>query len=105
MVKNTPTKADWGQHLSLAKTLYSKLDENGNHIHSSSTVVSSLKAINYTVKGLQFQATRVSAMIAGMECSHEHIDIDDMVSTVNDGLANGALKYTKAKLVHTPKKA
>ena len=102
MVKNTPTKADWGQHLSLAKALYSKLDENGNHIHSSSTVVSSLKAINYTVKGLQFQATRVSAMIAGMEIPNTN-PVIDVVDVVNNRLKSGELKYTKTKLVHTPK--
>ena len=98
MVRNVQQKASWEQHLAVAQLLYEK------GLKADQTV-EWFKQRKYTLKRLHYEATRVSAMIAGMECSHEHIDIDDMVSTVNDGLANGTLKYTKTKLVHTPKKA
>jgi len=98
MIKTKTQKASWEQHLAVAQLLYEK------GLKADQTV-EWFKQRKYTIKGLHYEATRVSAMIAGMECSHKHIDIDDMMSIVNDGLANGALKYTKAKLVHTPKKA
>ena len=96
MVKNTPTKASWEQHLTIAKLLHGKGLK-------ADQAVEWFKQRKYTLKGLRYEATRVSAMIAGMEASHQYIDIDEMVATVNDGLANGTLKYTKTKLVHTPK--
>jgi len=96
MVRNVQAKATWEQHLAVAQLLYEK-DLKADQ------VVAWFKSRKYTLKGLHYEATRVSAMIAGMEANHQYIDIDEMVATVNDGLANGALKYTKAKLVHTPK--
>jgi len=96
-----PIKADWEQHLSLAKKLYHQVDDNGNHIHSSLTVVDSLKAIHYTVNGLSFQATRVSAMIAGMEAS---VPVDP-IPVINARITAGELKYTKAKGIHIPKRS
>ena len=98
MIKNTPTKGTWEQHLAVAQLLYEK------GLKADQTV-EWFKSRKYTLKGLHYEATRVSAMIAGMEANHQYIDIDEMVATINEGLANGALKYTKTKLVHTPKKA
>jgi len=96
MIKNTPTKASWEQHLTVAQLLYEKGLK-------ADQAVEWFKSRKYTLKGLHYEATRVSAMIAGMEANHQYIDIDEMIATVNEGLANGALKYTKTKLVHTPK--
>ena len=104
MVRTLTSKADWSQHLSLARKLYSQLDDNGQHIHSSSTVVASLKLSHYIVNGRSYQATRVSAMLAGMEESQvvEPV-VSNPVAIINAGLADGTLKYTKTKLVHIPK--
>ena len=98
MVKTKTQKASWEQHLAVAQLLYEK------GLKADQTV-EWFKQRKYTLKGLHYEATRVSAMIAGMKANHQYIDIDEMVATVNEGLANGALKYTKTKLVHTPKKA
>ena len=98
MVRNNNNKASWDQHLAVATVL------NKKGLKANQTV-EWFKQRKYTLKGLHYEATRVSAMIAGMEANHQYIDIDEMVATVNEGLANGALKYTKTKLVHTPKKA
>ena len=96
MIKTKTQKASWDQHLAVAQLLYEK------GLKADQTV-EWFKQRKYILKGLHYEATRVSAMIAGMEASHQYIDIDEMVATVNEGLANGALKYTKTKLVHTPK--
>jgi len=96
MIKTKTQKASWEQHLAVAKLLYEK------GLKADQTV-EWFKSRKYTIKGLHYEATRVSAMIAGMEANHQYIDIDEMVATVNEGLVNGTLKYTKTKLVHTPK--
>ena len=92
MVKNTPTKASWEQHLTIAKLLHGKGLK-------ADQAVEWFKSRKYTLKGLRYEATRVSAMIAGMEISTTKSIID----VVNTRLKDGTLKYTKAKLVHTPK--
>ena len=96
MVKTKTQKASWEQHLAVAQLLYEK------GLKADQTV-EWFKYRKYMIRGIRYEATRVSAMIAGMEASSKSISIDDMVGIINTYIANGSLKYTKAKLVHTPK--
>ena len=92
MIKTKTQKASWEQHLAVAQLLYKK------GLKADQTV-EWFKQRKYTIKELHYEATRVSAMIAGMEISTTKSIID----VVNTRLKDGTLKYTKAKLVHTPK--
>lgn len=102
MIKSTIPKADWDQHISIARYLHSKG-------LTASTTVAWFKAQHYTLKGKRYEATRVSAMIAGIELNTQpavQYTLADMVAHINTGISNGELKYTKGKQVHyVPTKA
>lgn len=98
MTRSITTKADWGQHLHMANYLHSKG-------LTADTTVAWFKSRHYIIKGHKYEAVRVSAMIAGIESHAQPAVVSDPVGIINAQLADGTLKYTKAKLVHTPKVA
>ena len=95
MVKPIIPKADWDQHVKLAHYLHGKG-------LTSTTTMAWFKSQNYVVKGAKFEATRVSAVIAGIEIASpaEQYTLDDMVAHINTAITSGELKYTKVKQVH-----
>ena len=96
MTRSIVSKGTWEQHLAIAQYLQSKG-------LTAQTTVAWFKAQHYIVKGVKFEAVRVSAMIAGLETSSAPAVVADPVGIINAQLTDGTLKYTKAKLVHLPK--
>ena len=86
-------RATWDNHVQLA----SYLQRKGL---TADKTVAFLKGKDYTLNNLKYEATRVSAVIAGIELSTPVDKVEALVASVdlvNSGLASGSLKYTKAK--------
>lgn len=95
MTRTITSKATWDQHVALAKYLQSKG-------LTASTTVEWFKAKKYIVNNLRYEATRVSAVIAGIEsvtCAPVQ-SLEDTIALVNSEISAGTLHYTKAKQVH-----
>lgn len=89
------TKATWDNHVQLAQYL---------QVQGLTAVetVPFLKSHNYTFNNLKYEATRVSAVIAGIEvCQTAYIPtLQQAIAIVAKALEDGTVKYTKAKGVH-----
>jgi len=92
MIKIKTSKATWDQHLAVATIL------NRKGMKANQTVAW-FKPRKYTLQNLNYEASRVGAMIAG----RESVTIEDMMSALNNEIAKGTIKCTKAKGLHFTK--
>ena len=97
IIRNITTKAEWGEHLTLAKYVASKK-------FSPADVMEWLKNKHYKVQNKFFRATTVSAMLEGIQSVEPApapaMELEQAIAMVNAAITDGKLKYTKAKQVH-----